>query len=455
MGWLKKHWSFVTIGLLVLAAAIVRLRTYGDIRLSIANNDTASYAASGDVPILSWEAFTGRRVFTTNLVYHVFRPEGGDYKILVNGSTGTKQRGIQPTFIGIVILQAIFSLLGWSALAVAAALQFKDRLLSVLVALSILCFGFMPQLADWDSVLSSESLTFSLFALQFALLILLAFRVYRHPAADRWTILLAGLWLVVVFFWTFLKDGNLYNLLVDGVAIGALLLFRSFRKQKLVYAVVGMLAAFFLLGWITSGQSSRMQVQLLHVYQANIVPLPARADFVKALGMPRADSPRFDTWFQKNAKGAYLRFLLAHPGYVASMYTADSLRAFDVNVQPYFSAPGLAIREALISPGNMLHLIGPSSLLVDALLLLGIWLVALRKRPEGGLVWAWLATWLYVSAQANLFITIFGDAYGLTRHALPAAAMLRVFIWLFGLVLIELALTDGASKAVPTDAVAA
>jgi hypothetical protein len=40
----------------------------------------------------------------------------------------------------------------------------------------------------------------------------------------------------------------------------------------------------------------------------------------------------------------------------------------------------------------------------------------------------------------NLFISIFGDTYALPRHALMAATMFRLFMWLFVIVEIDLAL---------------
>ena len=440
---LKRYWSTGAVLALILAAIYLRWHIYGDLRLSIANNDTQSYVTSAKARPLSWEAFTGRRLFTTNLLYRLFRPKEG-YEILVNGSAGTTRRQVQPTFAGMAVFQNLASILCWTVLTVIIAGGLKNRGLQILAALVITTFAFTPQLADWDSVLTSESLTFSLFTLQFGLLALLITRLFKDPEATPATIFLAILWLLTVFFWTFLKDGNLYTLVVDALAIGGLLAFKSLRRQKILFLILlGALASFFALGWATAARSSRSQIQLWHVYEVSILPSPARAEFMKAQGMPDRPSAKFSRWFRQHAQEAYVKFLLTHPGYVLTNYTRDSLAAFASGVQPYFTAPELPLRQALIPFGQVLHPSDPSPMLMDTLLLAGVWAIALKRRPDSGLAWAWLASWLYLAAHAGMFITVFGDAYALTRHALMATTMFRLFMWMFAIVVIELALLPG------------
>ncbi|HEY2982004.1 MAG TPA: hypothetical protein VGJ22_12545 [Anaerolineales bacterium] len=50
MQFFRKHWGTIVVIGLVVAAVCLRLRLYGDLRLAIANNDTASYAAAAANP---------------------------------------------------------------------------------------------------------------------------------------------------------------------------------------------------------------------------------------------------------------------------------------------------------------------------------------------------------------------------------------------------------------------
>jgi hypothetical protein len=438
--YIKQNWPTLVSFAIVVAAVFFRLTLYGDPRLSIANNDTESYITSSNVNLLSVEAFTGRRSFTTNLVFQAFKPENKEYRILVNGSGDTAKRRVQETFTGIVLMQVFLSILGWSILALAAISHIRRPGLKILMALLVCAFGFTPQLVDWDSVLTSESLTFSLFALQFGLLILLAFRFTKSPTPTPSTIGLTILWLMVVFFWSFVKDGNLYNLPADGLIIAAALLFKPYRKQKLLYAALLALIVFFVLGWTTAGRSSRADIQLQHVYEVNILSLPAASNYMKAQGMPDPASAEFSSWFEEHGKDAYLALLVSHPGYVITHYFKDIPMALSENLQVYFTTPDLPWRKSFIPFGNLLHLTNSASILMDAILLGGIWMIALKRNPKASQPWAWLATWVFLSAHLNLFISIFGDTYALPRHALMAATMFRLFMWLFVIVEIDLAL---------------
>jgi len=47
---------------------------------------------------------------------------------------------------------------------------------------------------------------------------------------------------------------------------------------------------------------------------------------------------------------------------------------------------------------------------------------------------------MFLFASLNIVVVILGDAYGLTRHALLATSVFRLFMWFFLIVLIDLAL---------------
>ena len=432
--------QIVILAILTLAICI-RIKSQGDPRLSIANDDTLSYVSSSEVPLLSWGAFTGRRLFTTNLVYQLLKPDHG-YKILVNGSSDTTKRRVQPSFVNVVLLQFFVSIIAWSVLTIAITNRLKNPIPKILGGLIIATFAFVPQIADWDSILTSESLSFSLLALQTGLLIDLAFR-FTKDTRPTWPIFtLTTIWLAIVFFWTFLKDAHLYGIIVLAMMIAASLISGKFRKQGFIYMILLALAIFFLLGWSSSKNSARSQIQLTNVYKSDILSDPERVEFMRAYGMPLPESPVYASWFLASAQNAYFKYLLFHPGYVITNYFEDAPYAFFENVQTYFNTkPQFLLRKALLPIGDILHPENSIPILVDFLILMGILgLLFLFGIPED-MAWGWLATWMFLFANTNMFVNIFGDVNALPRHALIATTLFRLFMWVFPIVLIDLIIT--------------
>jgi len=232
----------------------MRIRLYGNPALSIAGNDTQSYVKSSQVPLFSADILTGRRLLTTNLVYKLFEPKTG-YQILVNGSLETRNRKLQPGFDRIALLQLTFSILGWGMLAYFIAENLQSTWTKILSVILILAFGYSPHIADWDSILMSESLTFSLFALQFALLIKMTFLIYRNPRANitPWAVL----WGVIYFLWTFLRDTNLFTSLMTLGMIIILFAIPAYRRNKTLTGSSIFLSLIFILGFVTAEISVR------------------------------------------------------------------------------------------------------------------------------------------------------------------------------------------------------
>lgn len=435
---LPEKWHQIIVLIIIVLAVSIRIKAQGDPRLSIANNDTASYVSSSEVSLFSWDAFSGRRLFTTNAVYQLLKPDD-DYKIFVNGSVNTTKRRLQPSFVNIVLLQFTVSIISWGLLTLSITRHLKNIFPKILAAVLIVSFAFVPQIADWDSVLSSESLSFSLFALQSGLLIDLAFRFTKDPRPTFQTYILTAIWLIVIFFWAFLKDAHLYGIVVLALMIAGTLISTRFKKQKLIHLILLVLSGFILLGWISSGKSERSQIQMVNVYKSDILSDPAHIEFMRAHGMPDPGSPEYGNWFATSSKNSYLRFLLFNPGYVAINYFEDVPYAFSENAQTYFNTqPQFLLRKALIPAGNILHPENSAPMFVDILLLLGIFAVLLKNNTPENRVWGWMAVWIFLFAGTNMFVNIFGDVFALPRHALLATTAFRLFMWVFIFVFIDL-----------------
>lgn len=421
---------------IVLVASIIRIQAYGDVKLSIAGNDTQSYVDASQFPLFSSEMFTGRRLLTTNLLYKIFEPQEG-YEILVNGSIQTTRRVIQPSFVGIAILQLTLSLIGWGMLAIVVAKYIQNFLLKIISTVIILIFAFTPQMADWDSILLSESITFSLFALSFAILIHIVFSVFKNPNANTkgWI----ALWLFVFFVWTFLRDTNLFISIVTILLILTLYFLPSYRKNKVLYFPLVFLILTFILGFTTASQSTRSQVQLVNIYQDDLLSSPLRTEILQEMGMPTPYTPEYQIWFEENATSTLVKFMIQYPGYPLEKIIKDFPLSFTEIEQTYFKAPELEARTTLKIIGDALHPQNTTPFVVSLLLLIGLIQLSIKKNGNSP-AWAWIALWLFISSSIMLIPTILGDTWALNRHALLSTTIYRLSMWLFAIIIIDIAL---------------
>lgn len=430
--------KYLVLFILVLWAGF-RLFAYGDPPLSIAGNDTVTFIEGSQVPLFSAEMMTGRRLLTTNLIYKFFEPDGG-YQVLVNGSLETSKRVFQEGFDGIVILQTILSILGWSMLTWVMSAQMKSLATKLMTALIIPAFAYTPQLADWDSILMSESMTFSMFVLQFALLAQIVFMLHKKPEVKIAPWMIA--WGVIYFLWANLRDTNNYaNVVLIGLGVLALFV-PKFKKHKGLIGAISFSAILFVLGLVTFQQSGRSLISTINVYIGDIFPYPARVEFMQAeLGMPTPNTPEFQAWFEEDGVTAVTRFFVSHPGYVLEKLVRDFPDAFKQGVQTYFVMPEMKLfRARMISLGESLHTETATPFLIGLVLLFGIFLSALNNGTETSQPWAWISAFLFMAATITIIPTILGDTWALHRHTIFSIAMYRLSMWMFALIVMDFAL---------------
>jgi hypothetical protein len=443
----QKEVTRFLVPFIVLVACIIRIGIYGDPALSIATNDTDSYVESSQVPLFSSEMMTGRRLLSTNLIYKVLEPKEG-YQILVNGSVETHRRQFQPGFERIVFLQLFLSMVGWGFLAWTVAEYIKNPIMKVLAAVIILLFDFTPQIADWDSILMSESLGFSLFAIQLAVMIRVVFKIYRQE--EKHLSLWVFIWAAVFFVWTFLRDTNLFASLITAGMIGMLFFAARFRNDKRLRALVVFITAIFLIGLFTSSKSTRSQVQMVNIYKDDLLRSEAAIRTLNELGMPTPYSPEYNQWFEENASTALLKFMFIHPGYPLRKISKDFPLAFTEIKQTYFNAPEqYRSREPLMHVGDALHPENTTPFLVDVLLLIGLVILAAGNGNPSSRPWLWLALWLFMAATLTLIPTILGDTWALNRHALFSTTIYRLFMWMFMIILMDLAVETSSQPLIP------
>jgi hypothetical protein len=434
--------------LIILIASVSRVWAYGNPKLSIATNDTLSYVESSRVPLFSSEIMTGRRLLSTNLIYKVFEPKDG-YQISVNGSIETHRRRLQHGFDRITILQLVLSMIGWGFLSFVLSEHIKTPLVKYISTAILMAFAFTPQIADWDSILMSESLSFSLFALQLAFLTKLIFLIYDQSGTKISPYFTA--WAITFLGWSFLRDTNLFASIITIGITAVFLLSPSRKKDKNVRAILAFTTFILIFGLYTSSQSIRSQIQMTNVYKSDLLGSPAGVETLKRMGMPEPNSKDYQAWFQENSSKTLIKFMLLHPGYPTIKLLRDFPAAFTDTKQTYFHAPEqYQIREALMGIGNALHPENTTPFLLDLLLLCGLITLAAKNKGTYSRPWAWLGFWLFLTATLMMVSTILGDAWALIRHALLPTMMYRLFMWMFTLIIMDIAISQTSKQMDPS-----
>jgi hypothetical protein len=413
----------------------MRTTIYGDLRLSIAMPDTSSYIASSAAPLLSWQSFTGQRLFTTNLLYK-FIPDQKCADTPFSAPALKKElfRKIQTCFTQIVILQNILAIIGWCALAWSVAQRVRHPLFKIFAATLILLYGFTPQIAEWDSVLSSETISLSLFALNLALLTEIIFRLLSkedesHPLR---TSPLVAVWLAVFTVWLFIRDVHLSAIPITLIVFAPLLFIKRIRQNKIFAALPILLICLFMLGSATSRQSIRQQIPLGNSFNAYIFPYPTRVQYFTERGMPSdTASAQYKTWFQDHAANTYLKFLITHPGFVGATVLENIAYLQSDFTQPYYKSPEIKYRSMLLKIGEALHPQSNTVFIIDAILFIALCVAAFNNKNGETVGWLWLAAWIFLYSSASLYLSFFGDADGVGRHIFPAVESFRLFIWIF------------------------
>lgn len=455
MNYIKNNLANIIILLLTLSLALGRVGWYGDLRLSIGNGETDSYIRSSYAPLFSWKIFAGERLFTTNLIYKMANDPDACPKIAYSfPSSGDEQpREIVPCFDAIALLQNLIAIFGWAFLAVSISKFMRNGIIKVIAALSILLFGYTPQIAEWDSVLGPEPLSISMFAIILALTVELAFRLSRSeaPFHSRLEKVLWIGWGIILFLWVFVRDVHLYALLATIGLLALLFFVKKFRKSRYIIITLAALTATFVLGFLSAGDSFRAaRYPVVNAIDEYVWPHPARVDFFKQYGMPERDAPNYQDWADHNAAKAYGIFLVSHPGFVvATLWEYIDYFQFDFS-QAFYPTDDLEHRDLLSFIGRIVHLENLAVYPLSFLLLITLLIGAIRTRTADRMAWAWLAVWFFGIAAVTLLISFMGDIYGTRRHIMPSVEWFRLFFWMFLMPILDLSIhnqTDPASAA--------
>jgi hypothetical protein len=457
-------------------AVVLRLSGYSNLTDSIGALDTVTYIRASEIDFASWHFFTSMRSATLPLFYKILRPPEGypPYLISEPARTGSENRPQpHPGWDRVVSAQILVSVLGWGSLAFVMFRRLANPVAKVLAASAILLFGFTPQLADWDNILMSESLSFSLYAILIATVIELAFSLAEKVESTGWKMymIIATLFLVAVF-WTFTRDTNAYLLLYSIIALMILLILAHRRKiisTEPVLILLLLLVTLFVFQQVTFRASQRWLKPLLNNMTANIFPYPARVKFFESKGMPVSpellnlrgsaeyngiyEMDEFIEWARNDGLSAYTEFLARTPLWAAMSVYEDLDAVFAENVQPYFKektnvqippserSKYVGRPDWLVHLGNILHPLSSITITFDLSFTLILIVLAYRLHSRQAVVWASVAAWLVFGAIMLLIAGYLGEVRSILRHAMAGVVPLRLALWLLSVMLLDVTWT--------------
>jgi hypothetical protein len=343
-----------------------------------------------------------------------------------------------------VVAQIAIGVLCWSALAFAVAKSLKHPLVARVGAILVLLLALCGQVAEWDQIILSESLSLSITALLFAAVLWL--RLERSTRA------VVGV-LTVLVLWIFARE--LHAVLFIPVALVAVawIVLRA-RRYLLVALAIAAIGAWG--GYAAAQASANIRFNAYNLLVLRLLQQPGGATFFRQAKMPDLArlanesaqiqtqgvsaylgnksptfrDPAWGAWIDRHWKLTYAEWLLDHP--VRDITGPSSqLNELLSGFPNYGSARAVLpapIQDALWerSSGDL-----PFWIVLTAV----IWLVSLRRGRPGtldalaavgvafSLLW-YLASW-------------HGDAAELPRHMIPIAASLRIALMTLSLAALD------------------
>ncbi len=435
---------------LVFCAAFLYGRTvyYGRMDDSVAVQDTASYFETAEKASLKLTFFEQPRSVTLPLLIRISNPSG-EYELtqMAEPYFETEPRlAVQPGTEALVRNQTVISICCWVGCALLIVSSLDGWFAKALAAFLVLSFGFVPQIADWDSILSSESLNFSLFALLVGLLI----KVLPNGKADNFGAWAAAAGLVIVnFFWIFTRDTNAYFVLVEAVLLilAAIIYWTRRSGQRVSSLICGfLLAGIFIFHQGTMRESERLMVPLLNNLVVNIFPYEERVEFFEENSMPVdeeilsltgsaeynaiTENEKLIHWVRRFGMQTYQRWLLSMPLWCVQQVYENLDGFFEENRQPFFYGSKEQRPHWAEKPGNLLHPLSAAVIVVDLLLIIFLGTKMVRSGSSADIRFFWLLLILFLGGGLLMSLSYLGEVRSVWRHVLGGVTALRLTMWL-------------------------
>jgi hypothetical protein len=418
-----------------------------------AARDTYLYAKTAEAPLNSWEFWAGERPFTLPLEFKLLGINTQNYINAIDRSASNR----------VSLFQTWLSILCWTCLGLAFSARLRTPWLRPFAFGLIVFFSLNLEVSIWDSLLISESVSFSMLAL------LLAAWLAWELIPERWFTRLVGVvsLLVVVLvseLYSYARESNPYFLLVGAAIFALALLTRRVRPhlRGVILAYVVVLLTLFVLQNVSFSRGNRWQIHIYDHLARRILEnasardyfvnagLPLNPDLMKIVDMGAPEyqdylmyDPRMEAlrqWVDQKGGATLISYLLSHPRtlFLEPLQHGHSLLNGS-NLEYQF--PRYAVQNFPIRLQELTRKFYPHSPLVlwsfAGLILAGLtW--ALTRRPEQT---AWLViAVMYLSLYPLMVIVWNGNPLEIERHAAQLGIQFRLAAWMaVGLVLDHMA----------------
>lgn len=432
----------------LFAGFLFTKQIYPQFNAERAFRDTYSYVAHAELPFWSRGFWAGQRTFTIPLLYKLLG---------INLDNYTQRDSLS----AVAQAQYWFSVLSWTVLAAAFARSMRNAWVGMLSFGLVLFFSLNLGISFWDSLMLSESLSFSFFALVLALWIMPAWLPQNllSGASGYLYLLLSAL---VTVLYTFTRDTNLYFVLAGAGILAALAVMRwlpeKMRRHFLLYAVFAV-GLFFFQNW-TLQAGNRWQIHIYDHLARRILPDPEARAYFEAAGLPVDDNLMAITdmfgyeyhdlldhdpsmaaaraWIHQSGRKTFFRYLLTHPA--ASLWRPIQETGALVNGSNLeYRYPKHPLQPAPNFIEQLTAQLYPHAPLILWLMPAFILLAAFLHRSTGDQahsVW-WLALAILLTLYPMMFITWNGNPLEIERHAAQIGIQYRLSGWMSLLMLLD------------------
>lgn len=439
---LRPHFGLqLAIYLGVFALFLIIKLKYPDFSAPRVFRDTTSYVNTAVQPITSLTFWAGERPFTIPLIYKLLR---------INLQNFNQYDGLSRA----ASFQSWFSTACWTLLGLALAKAVRKRWLGPLALGGVLFYSLSLEVGLWDSLLLSESITFSLFALLLAAWIGWL-QLPEKIARSFWGYLsIVGILLVSTLY-CFTRDSNFFFLLIGAAvfALAALLKKGPWQKRAPLWIYSGAVLLLVLVNYLSLGAGNRWQIFMYDHLAMRILRDPPATAYFEQAGLPVSDelmkittmvgyeyhdllinSPDFGvvrTWVNQSSKQAYIAYLLSDPLGTLWAPIAMSNKLVNGSNQEYLYPKYLAIplpeRMLILTQIFYPHEVW-ALLLLGGLALLGsaFYWFGKHAAPQSWLV----ISILLISVYPLMFLVWHGEPMEIERHAAQIGLQVRLAGWM-------------------------
>ena len=440
-GLLKQHFEAVIYVLALMGLAVLFIfikMDYLKIDVGRTFRDSLSYVSVAEQPLTSMAFWANIRPFTLPLVLKFLGTHTQNYQT-------AEQLKLIAQF------QVVFSILCWGALAAVLAASNKVRWLGVVIFGLVLSFSLSPEISLWDSLLLSESVSYSLFALMVAAWVGLLTRFQGTSLTwRRWAWLLFTV--AVSTLYAFVRDSNVYFVLIGAAAIGLACQFypKLFHLRKEAWIYAGFVVVILVTQNLSLSGGNRWQIFIYDHLAVRILKNPEAVQFFADEGLAidehimkttrmagfeyqkyfieSAEMQPVRDWVNCCGKNVYMKYLLSHPWQTLMEPIQNNSRLLNGDNLEYRS-PRYDVRPLPEHLAEFNHFYFNHENWVLMVLGLAILIeITLALHQGKSPVWLVLLV-LVLSIYPMMFLVWHGEPLEIERHAAQIGVQFRLAGW--------------------------